>query len=85
MATAGARRLFIKNISDVIPAEVLLQGWVYRLRILGKTAFVILRDCTGEAQCVVASEVLREQDPLKNPAAGTAATSQVTASQLGKN
>jgi len=60
MATAGARRLFIKNISDVIPAEVLLQGWVYRLRILGKTAFVILRDCTGEAQCVVASEVLRE-------------------------
>jgi ABC-2 type transport system ATP-binding protein len=30
-------------------------------------------------------EVLREQDPLKNPAAGTAATSQVTASQPGKN
>ena len=60
MMTAAVRRLFIKNISKVIPAEVCLQGWVYRLRILGKTAFVILRDCTGEAQCVIASEVLRE-------------------------
>jgi nondiscriminating aspartyl-tRNA synthetase len=36
----------------------LLRGWVYRLRILGKTAFVILRDCSGEVQCVIASEAL---------------------------
>jgi nondiscriminating aspartyl-tRNA synthetase len=54
----AARRTFIENIPECIPGEVLLRGWVYRLRILGKTAFVILCDCSGEAQCVIASEAL---------------------------
>ncbi len=60
MVTTVARRIFIENISEFIPGEVRLRGWVYRLRILGKTAFVILRDCSGEAQCVIASEALRD-------------------------
>src|SRR5437016_13307821 len=59
MITTAARRIFIENISEFVPGEVRLRGWVYRLRILGKTAFVILRDCSGEAQCVIASEALR--------------------------
>ena len=59
MATTAPRRIFIDSISEVMPAEVRLRGWVYRLRILGKTAFVILRDCSGEAQCVISSEALR--------------------------
>src|ERR1700720_2857957 len=60
MITTAARRIFIENISEVMPGEVRLRGWVYRLRILGRTAFVILRDCSGEAQCVIASETLRD-------------------------
>jgi nondiscriminating aspartyl-tRNA synthetase len=56
----ATRRIFIESIPEFNQAEVLLRGWVYRLRILGKTAFVILRDCTGEAQCVIASEALAE-------------------------
>jgi nondiscriminating aspartyl-tRNA synthetase len=60
MVTSAARRIFIENISELAPGEVRLRGWVYRLRILGKTAFVILRDCSGEAQCVIASEALRD-------------------------
>jgi nondiscriminating aspartyl-tRNA synthetase len=60
MVTTAAQRIFIENISEFIPGEVRLRGWVYRLRILGKTAFVILRDCSGEAQCVIASEALRD-------------------------
>jgi nondiscriminating aspartyl-tRNA synthetase len=60
MATTAARRIFIEKIAEVMPAEVRLRGWVYRLRILGKTAFVILRDCSGEAQCVISSEALRD-------------------------
>jgi len=60
MVTTAARRIFIDNISAFAPGEVRLRGWVYRLRILGKTAFVILRDCSGEAQCVIASEALRD-------------------------
>jgi nondiscriminating aspartyl-tRNA synthetase len=60
MATAAERRIFIGDISDSLSGAVRLMGWVYRLRILGKTAFVILRDCSGEAQCVVASEALKD-------------------------
>jgi nondiscriminating aspartyl-tRNA synthetase len=60
MVTTAARRIFIEEISKFIPGEVLLRGWVYRLRILGRTSFVILRDCSGEAQCVIASEAFRD-------------------------
>ncbi len=60
MVTTAAPRIFIENISEFIPGEVRLRGWVYRLRVLGKTAFVILRDCSGEAQCVIAPEMLRD-------------------------
>jgi nondiscriminating aspartyl-tRNA synthetase len=60
MVTEAARRIFIGNISESIPGEVRLRGWVYRLRILGKTAFVIVRDCSGEAQCVISPEALKE-------------------------
>src|SRR6516225_3195628 len=54
------RRVFIETIPASIEGHVRLKGWVYRLRVLGKTAFVILRDCSGEAQCVVAAETLRD-------------------------
>ena len=39
---------------------ITLRGWIFRLRQLAKTTFVVLKDCTGEAQCVAASEALRE-------------------------
>jgi nondiscriminating aspartyl-tRNA synthetase len=60
MVTTETQRIFIENLSTLIQEEVRLKGWVYRLRILGKTAFIILRDCTGEAQCVIATEALKE-------------------------
>ncbi len=60
MITTAARRVFIENIREFAPEEVRLKGWIYRLRVLGKTAFLILRDCTGEAQCVIASDALKE-------------------------
>jgi nondiscriminating aspartyl-tRNA synthetase len=53
------RRVFIEHLREA-GANVCLRGWIYRLRVLGKTAFVILRDCTGEAQCVIASESLKD-------------------------
>jgi nondiscriminating aspartyl-tRNA synthetase len=60
MSTRKARRVFAEEVSALVSEEVRLQGWVYHLRILGKTAFIILRDCSGEAQCVIASEALKE-------------------------
>lgn len=59
MATSKGRRLFIDDISALRAGEVLLRGWVYRLRVLGKTSFLILRDCSGEAQCVGATDTLK--------------------------
>ena len=60
MVSSIKRRAFIHDIATSSSDEVLLRGWVYRLRVLGKTSFVILRDCSGEAQCVAATETLKD-------------------------
>jgi nondiscriminating aspartyl-tRNA synthetase len=60
MATTAAQRVFIESIPDNVDTAVCLKGWIYRLRVLGHTTFIILRDCTGEAQCVTASDAARE-------------------------
>jgi nondiscriminating aspartyl-tRNA synthetase len=60
MVTTAARRVLIETVSELNGSEVYLKGWIYRLRILGKTAFIVLRDCSGEVQCVIASDVIRD-------------------------
>lgn len=60
MATTFNQRTFIQSIPSSTGKEVLLRGWVYRLRVLAKTTFVVLRDCSGEAQCVADSELLKD-------------------------
>ena len=57
--TEAPSRVFIEDISEVETGTVRLKGWIYRLRVLGKTTFVILRDCSGEIQCVAASDAVR--------------------------
>lgn len=59
MATAN-QRVFIESLPDFVQQEVALRGWVCRMRILGKTAFVVLKDCSGEVQCVAAPESIKE-------------------------
>src|SRR5262249_41209212 len=51
-------RTFVSELHSCLGAEVILRGWVYRLRVLAKTTFVILKDCSGEAQCVATTESL---------------------------
>jgi nondiscriminating aspartyl-tRNA synthetase len=60
MAAPATRRIFAEEVFNRVGEEVRLKGWVYHLRILGKTAFIILRDCTGEVQCVLATESLKQ-------------------------
>jgi len=60
MVAAAVERVFIEHIPEIASGPVRLRGWIYRLRVLSETSFVILRDCSGQAQCVVASEALRE-------------------------
>lgn len=46
-------RTLVNKLSSNINKEVKVQGWIHRIRKLGKIAFVLLRDRTGIVQCVV--------------------------------
>lgn len=54
------QRVLIETIANFVQQEVTLRGWVSRMRILGKTIFVLLKDCSGEVQCVAAPESIKE-------------------------
>jgi nondiscriminating aspartyl-tRNA synthetase len=60
MAIAPSSRIFAGSIAEHVGESVLIRGWVYRLRTLATTTFIVVRDCTGEAQCVLASSRLKE-------------------------
>lgn len=51
-------RTLIRQLPSATGAEVTLRGWVFRIRQLAKTTFLILRDHSGTAQCVIATEAL---------------------------
>jgi nondiscriminating aspartyl-tRNA synthetase len=59
MATPN-QRVLIESIPNFVQEEVTLRGWVSRIRALGKTIFVVLKDCSGEVQCVAAPESIKE-------------------------
>jgi len=56
----AAKRTFTQSISQFSEQPVLLRGWVQRLRVLGKTTFLILKDCSGQAQCVASTQLLKD-------------------------
>lgn len=53
-------KTFVAHLPLHVGKTIILRGWIFRLRELAKTTFVVLKDCTGEAQCVAASDALRE-------------------------
>jgi nondiscriminating aspartyl-tRNA synthetase len=59
MTIPSARRILIQSLTPESEQEVLLRGWIYRFRVLARTTFVVLRDCSGEAQCVADSELIK--------------------------
>src|SRR5215510_5110958 len=59
METTFNQRALIHSLGQLIDQEVLLRGWVHRLRVLAKTTFIILRDCSGEAQCIAVPEAVK--------------------------
>ena len=46
------KTISIKNLAQFEDQDICLQGWVYQFRSSGKISFLILRDGTGECQCV---------------------------------
>jgi nondiscriminating aspartyl-tRNA synthetase len=53
-------KTFVADLHLHVGEIIHLRGWIFRLRQLSKTTFVVLKDCSGEAQCVAASDLLRE-------------------------
>jgi len=47
------KRSYISQLAECIGQEVLLKGWIYKIKEFGKFAFVALRDKTGIVQLVV--------------------------------
>jgi nondiscriminating aspartyl-tRNA synthetase len=54
------KRTFIAELGTLAGEEVLVRGWIFRLRALAKTSFIILHDCTGTVQCVASSAQLHD-------------------------
>lgn len=50
-------RTLIKALNKKIGEEVIIKGWVHRIRRLSKITFIILRDRSGLVQCVINPEV----------------------------
>ena len=58
METTFQSRVPVRSLARHLGETVVLRGWVFRLRVLASTTFVILRDASGEVQCVGASDAL---------------------------
>jgi len=53
------KKIMVAELKESLGKEVVLRGWVHRLRALAKTAFVILQDCSGTIQCVGSPDLLK--------------------------
>jgi len=54
------RRTLIADLNCRVDEFILIRGWVYRLRVLAKTTFIVLKDCSGQAQCVASTASLHD-------------------------
>mgnify|MGYP000256374078 CR=1 FL=1 len=49
-------RTYSKDAKSCVNKEILLKGWVERIRNLGSLAFIILRDCSGKIQLIASKD-----------------------------
>jgi len=45
-------RIPVRDVPQALGRPVVLRGWIHRLRELSSTTFVVLKDSTGQVQCV---------------------------------
>ncbi len=57
------KRVLTSEINKHIGEEILLEGWIHKLRKLGGISFIVLRDRAGLAQAVI--DGAKENDKLK--------------------
>jgi nondiscriminating aspartyl-tRNA synthetase len=52
------KRILVNELENEFGKIVRIQGWVHRIRKLGKLAFIIVRDRSGLVQCVVNTKTI---------------------------
>ncbi|GAB5464594.1 MAG: asparagine--tRNA ligase [Candidatus Kapaibacteriales bacterium] len=57
-----SEKVYIEDLHKHVDKEVTLHGWLYNKRGKGKLHFLLLRDGTGIAQCVVFKANVSEED-----------------------
>ena len=55
-------RLLTENLYSHMGETVKIQGWIHRIRKMGKIAFIILRDRSGVVQCVIDTKTIDIKD-----------------------
>lgn len=55
----SATRSLIASLHPELSEEIFIRGWIFRLRELTRTTFIIVKDCSGEVQCVADSDSVR--------------------------
>jgi nondiscriminating aspartyl-tRNA synthetase len=55
----SATRSLIASLHPELSEEIVIRGWIFRLRELTRTTFIIIKDCSGEVQCVADSDSVR--------------------------
>ena len=55
-------RLLTENLYSHMGETVKIQGWVHRIRKMGKIAFILLRDRSGVVQCVIDTRAIDIKD-----------------------
>lgn len=51
------KRIMVEELKNHINEEVIVKGWLYRIRKLKAVTFLILRDRTGMVQCIAINEL----------------------------
>lgn len=67
---SSLKRTLIASLQSSDSDKVMIRGWVFRLRELARTTFVVIKDCSGSIQCVsdpalVKSAALRLEEPVE--------------------
>src|SRR5580692_7755987 len=57
---ARIARVFASSALEHPEKSILIRGWVFRLRSLAHKTFIVVRDCTGEVQCVMSTGRFKE-------------------------
>lgn len=60
MPTLTSSRSLIAELRNRPEDPVVVRGWVRHLRVLARTTFLVLQDCTGQVQCVAATAAVRD-------------------------